>query len=145
MQSEQHKRAIMAEAFRTLAPGGRYGIHELTLVPDGLAAEHQRHITKDLSLDIKVGARPVTVQEWCDLLRSVGFEIVDTTSAPMHLLEPRRLVADEGLRGAARFTFNVLRDRGARQRVLRMRSMFRRHADHLGAIAILARKPDAAA
>lgn len=63
----------------------------------------------------------------------------------MQLLEPRRLVADEGVRGAARFVFNVMRDSGARRRVLRMRAMFRRHADRLGAIAIVARKPGVAA
>jgi SAM-dependent methyltransferase len=145
MQSEGHKRAIMAEAFRALAPGGRYGIHELCLMPDDLGSDEQRHITRDLSVDIKAGARPVTVERWCELLRSVGFEITGTAPALMQLLEPRRLVADEGVRGAGRFALNVMRDSGARRRVLRMRAMFRRHADHLGAIAIVARRPDDAA
>lgn len=61
MQSEEHKRVIMAGTFRALAPGGRYGIHELCLVPDKLGSDEQRHITKELSLDTRVGARPVTV------------------------------------------------------------------------------------
>jgi SAM-dependent methyltransferase len=50
------------------------------------------------------------------------------------------LVADEGPVGAARFVRNVLRDRPARERVLRMRTAFREHRDSLRGIAIVARR-----
>ena len=36
MQTAMHKEAILVEAARLLKPGGRYGIHELCLVPDDL-------------------------------------------------------------------------------------------------------------
>jgi hypothetical protein len=58
----------------------------------------------------------------------------------MHLLEPRRLVQDEGLLGAIRFAWNVARNPLARRRVVGMRRMFRKHRDHLAAIAIVGRK-----
>ncbi|WP_205314958.1 hexameric tyrosine-coordinated heme protein [Nonomuraea lactucae] len=48
-----------------------------------------------------------TVAEWGTLLEAHGFvvEHIDTTT--MALLEPRRMSADEGLRGAARFGKNL--------------------------------------
>ena len=39
MQGDKAKRAIVAEAFRVLRPGGRYAIHELGLTPDGIAQD----------------------------------------------------------------------------------------------------------
>jgi hypothetical protein len=54
----------------------------------------------------------------------------------MSLLEPGRLIRDEGFTGALRFVWNLLRDSQARQRVLEMRSVFRRQRKQLGAVAI---------
>jgi hypothetical protein len=54
----------------------------------------------------------------------------------MSLLEPGRLIRDEGFAGASRFIWNLLRDSEARQRVLEMRSVFRCHRKQLGAVAI---------
>jgi hypothetical protein len=59
----------------------------------------------------------------------------------MHLLEPRRLVADEGVLGALRIAATVARTPAARQRVLAMRSVFRRYAPEMCAVAMVARKP----
>lgn len=56
MQREPEKRRIAAEAYRLLAPGRRYGIHELC-VADGPGAEEVGH---ELSREIHVGARPLT-------------------------------------------------------------------------------------
>lgn len=61
-------------------------------------------------------------------------------TAPMALLQPRRLVSDEGLLGALRFAKNVLTHRDARRRVLGMRRTFVKHRDRLTAVAIVARK-----
>jgi len=140
MQREPEKRRIAAEAYRLLAPGGRYGIHELC-VADGPGAEE---VGEDLSREIHVGARPLTREGWRVLLEEAGFEVSKVETAPMRLLEPRRLVADEGLAGALRFVSNVLSDAEARRRVLRMRAAFRRNHDRISAIALVARKPGAA-
>jgi hypothetical protein len=65
----------------------------------------------------------------------------DVVTAPMALLQPRRLIADEGPFGALRFAKNVVTHRDARRRVLRMRRTFRKHRDRLTAVAIVAHKP----
>lgn len=140
MQREPEKRRIVAEAYRLLAPGGRYGIHELCVADDPGAEE----VGEDLSREIHVGARPLARNDWRALLEEAGFEISRIEMAPMRLLEPGRLVRDEGLAGALRFVFNVVRDAAARRRVLRMRAAFRRNRDRISAIALIARKPEAA-
>jgi SAM-dependent methyltransferase len=137
MQRPEQKARIVREARRLLKPGGRYGIHELCLVPDGLDEGLKEEIRATLSSVIKVGARPLTPSEWRGLLEYEGFEVEAESVAPMRLLEPGRLVRDEGLPGAARFVSNVLRDPEARRRVLLMRRTFRKYRDHLAAIALV--------
>ncbi len=141
MQGPEQKRRIVAEAFRLLKSGGRYGIHELSLTPDDLPAAAQEDISREMSRNIHVGARPLSAREWRELLTGAGFKIQSEATAPMHLLEPRRLIRDEGFFRALRFVFNVLRTPEARQRVFSMRCMFRRHRQHLAAISFIAVKP----
>ena len=142
MQVASQKAAIVAEASRVLRKGGRYAIHERCLAPDDIHDALKADILKDVSDAIHVGARPLTVSEWCEILESAGL-VVDPqscTTAPMHLLEPRRVLADEGIVGTLRIVWNVLRTPAARQRILRMRRVFRRYANHLCAITLVARK-----
>lgn len=51
------------------------------------------------------------------------------------------LVADVGLARVLRIAWNLLRNPGARARVLGMRRVFTRYAAHLTGIALIARKP----
>jgi SAM-dependent methyltransferase len=141
MQLANAKSRIVAEAARLLTPGGRYGIHELCLVPDEIDSQIRDAIAHDLSEQIHVGVRPLTVQEWRELLATAGLTVVSEQLAPMHLLEPARLVRDEGLLRAIRFIWNVALHGEARRRVLAMRRLFRRYHGHLGAIALVATKP----
>ena len=143
MQTPEQKARILAEAFRVLQPGGRYGIHELALLPDAIGAAERKAIEREMSMNIHVGVRPATVAEWRRLLQSAGFKLEWETTAPMHLLEPRRLLSDEGWRGALRIACNMLRRPGARGRVLAMRRVFRRYAPHLSAVAMVCVKPAA--
>ena len=62
------------------------------------------------------------------------------TTAPMRLLEPDRMLRDEGLLGMTRFVFNVLRTPDAAERLLSVRRVFRKYQGHLSAIAIVARR-----
>ena len=140
MQPASTKERIIREAARLLQAGGRYGIHELCLVPDDVADDIRQGIQRDLSDEIHVGFRPLTVAEWRELLQAAGFEVVSQHHAPMHLLEPKRLVQDEGLAGALRFAWNVATHGAARRRVLRMRRVFRKYQAHLAAVAIVSRK-----
>lgn len=141
MQSNENKALSVAEAFRVLRPGGRYGLHEMCLQPNGLDGALQDEVRGDLSRTIRVGARPLTAGEWSDLLRAAGFEIREEIVVGMLLLQPKRLVDDEGLAGALRIAGNVLRSPAARKRVLAMRATFKKHSEHIGAIAIVATKP----
>lgn len=143
MQGEKAKKAIVDEAFRVLRPGGRYAIHELGLMPDDLADEVKDDIRREMARAIKVNARPLTVAEWSGLLTSAGFEISSVDRAPMALLQPRRVIADEGVLGAMRIVGNVLTHPAARKRVLHMRKTFNRYREHLTAVAIVAVVPAA--
>ncbi|MEM8746997.1 MAG: methyltransferase domain-containing protein [Actinomycetota bacterium] len=141
MQSQEHKERMVAEAFRVLRSGGRYGLHELCLRPDGLADAKQDEVRGDLTRAIHVGARPRTAADWTAILEGAGFEITHRSTVPMGLLDPRRLIDDEGIAGVAKIVFNVLRTPAARRRVRTMRATFGRHRDHLGAVCLVATKP----
>ena len=141
MQGEKGKDEIVAEAFRLLAPGGCYAIHELGLTPNDIDAQLADNLRKQLAQTIHVNARPLTENEWCKVLENAGFTIEWVGFEPMALLSPRRNLADEGLLGVARIIKNVLRDKDLRQRILTMRATFNEYKDQLTGIAVVARKP----
>lgn len=141
MQAANRKKAMVEEAFRVLKPGGRYGIHELGLVPDDLAEADKNLINKGLQQAIRVNARPLTEAEWRSLLTDAGFVVKASAVLPMHLLEPARLIQDEGLKGALRFGLNLLKNKNARARVLKMKRLFKDNADKLRGIMLVAEKP----
>lgn len=140
MNPAEHKQRIVDEAYRVLRPGGRYAIHELSIVPDDTPAVVKKDIEDTLSAAIHVGARPLTENEWCACIQRAGFTIETIGHAPMNLLRPARLIADEGLWRTLRFVKNVLSDAEARRRVLLMRRTFHKYRRHLNAISIIARK-----
>ncbi|MDO4909452.1 MAG: class I SAM-dependent methyltransferase [Corynebacterium sp.] len=136
MQSEKNKAAIMTEAARLLRPGGLYLIHELLLLDDSVEEE----VRKDLARAIKVNARPSTLEEWTAIAEAAGFERLTYRPAPMGLLDPKQMLADEGPLGVARIMFNAARKPEARKRMLQMRSTFLKHKEDLGSIGIVFRK-----
>lgn len=140
MQSDDHKAKIAGEASRVLRKGGRYGIHELCIVPDGVDESIKAGIRRDLTKSIHVGARPLTIAEWSDLLAGAGLEVEHVEQAPMHLLEPRRVIRDEGLGRALMIAVRAAANPTARRRVLAMRRVFRDHAENLAAVSIVAVK-----
>lgn len=141
MQGERGKKAIIGEAVRLLKPGGHYAIHELGLQPDDIDPAICDEIRKALANAIKVNARPLAAAEWTELLTEAGLEVQWVGTAPMALLQVRRNLADEGLGRVLRIVWNVLRDAGARARVLAMRKTFVRYQEELTGIALVARKP----
>ena len=143
IQDDAGKNAIVAEAARLLRPGGRYAIHEMAWLPDHTDEERET-ARRELSRVIKVGARPLTLEGWKELLAAYGLEAEWHDRAPLHLLEPRRIVSDEGLWGALRFWNNARRLPGASDRLKAMRQGFQLQGKLMGGIVILARKPGAA-
>lgn len=140
MQSDVQKKRIIREAIRLLKHGGRYGIHELCLKPDGIAEELKKEIQYELAQSIRVNARPLTVEEWKMLLQEAGLKVEFIHTNPMHLLKFPRMIADEGLLRTLRVAFNIVSNPSALKRVLQMRDVFNRYAQHLSAIAIVAVK-----
>jgi ubiquinone/menaquinone biosynthesis C-methylase UbiE len=140
MQTPKQKSRIVREAYRLLKPGGRYGIHELCLIPNDLAESTKLEIQNHLSTFIHHGTRPLTIAEWRVLLESEGFLVQTHAQAPMHLLEPWRLIQDEGMFGALRFACNLLCNQQARRRIFAMRRVFRKYRDHLAAVTMVAQK-----
>lgn len=138
MQTLEQKRQIIGEAYRLLKPGGRYGIHELLLQADDEVT--CRTIRKEMSQAIHVGVQPLTMAEWQELLESVGFEVQCVKIAPMHLLEPKRMIEDEGLFRVLRILSRLLVNPQARNRVFQMRNVFRKYRHQLGAVTIVCRK-----
>src|SRR5574340_979554 len=134
MRTDRAKSVIMREACRVLRPGGRYAIHELALTPDDLTGEIKENVRTALARSARVNARPLTVAEWTLLCADHGLRVDHVDHAPMTLLEPRRLIADEGVIGAARFVWHLLRDGTARRRILSMRATFRRYRSSLTAV-----------
>ncbi len=140
MQTERNKARILDEAHRILRKHGRYGIHELCLLPDGIPDEKKQAVRRDLTEAIHVGARPLTPAEWRTLLTDAGFSVEYVELRPMRLLNPRTFLRDEGLGGTLRFLWNLLRSPSALRRVIGMRRVFERYRNDMGAIGIVARR-----
>jgi ubiquinone/menaquinone biosynthesis C-methylase UbiE len=140
MQPPATQDQIVGEAARLLRSGGRYGIHELALVPDGLPEPVRSEITRAFGQTIHHLVQPLTAAEWRELLERNGMVVRTSLTAPMHLLEPVRLVRDEGFFGATRFVLNVIRHPEAKARVMELRRLFRSYRDHVSAVALVAVK-----
>lgn len=140
MQSPEQKKRIGAEAYRLLRRGGRYAIHELALLPDGIDEGIRKTIEREMALTIHVGVRPSTLAEWQQFLLDLGFSPIWQKLSPMHLLEMRRLLSDEGLGGVLKIAANIVSRPDARRRVFAMRRLFQRYASHLSAVALVAVK-----
>lgn len=141
MQGDKAKNAVVAEAARLLRPGGRYAVHELALTPEPLPDDVATAVRQSLARSIRVNARPLTISEWRGLLEAHGLVVERVDTAPMALLQPGRIIADEGVGGALRFLRNLVTHPDARRRVLAMRRTFRANRRHLTAVAVVGRKP----
>ena len=145
MQTLQQKKRILSEARRLLAPGGRYGIHELCFRPDGISEAVRREIEAEMSKEIHVGVQPLCSIEWKELLEQQGLKVTWRGEADLDLLEPRRMLQDEGVFRCLRIACNVLGDGVLRQRILAIRRVFHRYREHLGAISIIGIRTERAA
>ncbi|MGB7189131.1 MAG: methyltransferase domain-containing protein [Acidobacteriaceae bacterium] len=137
MQVPQQKSRIIAEARRLLREGGRYGIQELCLLPDDISAGLRQQIQADMSKEIHVGVQPLCPHEWVRLFQENGLRVTWIGTAPMHLLEPGRLLRDEGIAGGLRIAFRAASNPALGKRILAMRRLFHKYSQHLGAISLV--------
>lgn len=142
MQPDSLKQKILSELTRVLRPGGRFALHEIAFAPVDIDEPTRSRVSAELTSTIKVSVNPLTVAEWDSLLAEHGLVVEQRHHVPLHLLEPRRLLSDEGLRGAVRFMTNVLRDPDARARVLAMRTVMHANAANLRAYGVVAVRSD---
>ena len=140
MQSQEQKRRIFAEARRLLTAGGRYGIHELCFLRDDISDHVRREIQTAMSKEIHVGVQPLSRSEWVRLFEQSALKVTWSGEAPMHLLEPRRVLRDEGFRGSLRVAFNMAINPVLRQRILAMRWLFHKYGEHLGAVSLVGQR-----
>lgn len=137
MQRQEEKNRTIAEASRLLVLGGRFGIHELCFMPDDIPDLTRRETRIAMSNSVHGGIQPLTRREWIRWFEQNGLRVVWSRQVPMHLLEPKRLLLDEGVGGALRFALNLTVNSILRHRVLAMRRLFHRYAEHLGAISLV--------
>lgn len=138
MHADHRKAEIIRESYRILQKGGLYAIHELSL--KDVDTEQKADIQRNLSLISRVNTRPLTELEWKQLLMKEGFTIKEVLTGHMRLLEPQRIVADEGLLGALKILFRLLCNKAARKRVVAIRQAFQQYREQMQAIVIIAEK-----
>src|SRR3984893_3688073 len=68
MQIPQQKSRIVREAHRLLKPGGRYGIHELCLIPNDLDKNTKTELQIEIAGAVHHGTGPCPIAEWQGLL-----------------------------------------------------------------------------
>lgn len=137
MQTPDLKDRIIGEAVRLLAPGGRYGIHEICYQPDDLPASVRKEIQAAMSKEIHVGVQPLTLGEWAVLFERHGLSVTWCGKSPMHLLEPGRLLRDEGIGGVLRMASRVARNPVLRQRICAMRRLFNQYDQYMSAVSVV--------
>ena len=140
LETDATKQRIIAEAARMLRPGGRLGLHELLLRPDDVPETKKREIEVELTRTLRVRARPLTLPEWKALLDEGGFDVEVASAAPLLLLSPPTFVRDEGVGGTIRFLARTVRQPVALKRISVFWKVFRHYRDHLGAVALVARR-----
>lgn len=140
MHADHRKVEIIDVAHRLLRKGGLYAIHELCLVEEGISPEAKAAITKDLSSHSHVNTRPLTQSEWKSILEKEGFRVKKVWTRPMMLLEPSRIIQDEGIVNTLSTVFKVLRKPKARKKILEMRKLFKSHRKEICAIGMVAEK-----
>lgn len=143
MQSRHAKQRMIKEAGRLLVAGGRYAIHEIMYLDNAMDAA-VREADRELSSTVQHAVLPIRESEWRQLLEDAGFVVEKRIIAPMHLLEPARIMRDEGVYGALRFLVKFLSKPAARKRVLAMRRVFRAHESMFRAVLFICRKQPAA-
>ena len=136
MQSSTGKAKILAGITNLLKPQGKFLSHEMLGLGD------KEEMDRALSQSIRVNAQPLSQTEWQDLFQQAGLTIQQSKTGEMGLLNPKRVIEDEGFFQAIKIAWNVLTNAEIRPRVLQMKQVFNQYRDQLGYIAICASKEE---
>lgn len=134
MQSIPGKNKILQGISDRLKPGGKFLSHEL------LVNDREEEIHKALAAVIRVNSTPLSETNWAAACETAGLQVLKRQTGEMGLLNPVRIIQDEGLRDASKFFWNALTQPQVRDRLLAMRSVFRQYQRELGYITLCAQK-----
>lgn len=135
MQSDVGKSKILAGICDRLKPNGQFLSHELRVGDTNTDA-----IRHDLSTAIRVNVAPLSTEGWINLAQQSGLTVENHESGLMGLLNPSRIIQEEGLGTFLTIAWNMLTQPDLRQRIFSMRETFMRHGNNLGYIVLTARK-----
>jgi hypothetical protein len=105
-----------------------------------LAAGDKAELNRALSQVIRVNAQPLSVEEWQQACEQAGLMIQQSKTGEMGLLNPKRVIEDEGLFPSLKIAWKVLTQPAIRERVLEMKNTFNQYRNQLGYIAFYASK-----
>lgn len=134
MQSLPAKVKILSGVRDRLKPGGKFLSHEL------LAKEREEEIHRALATTLRVNSTPLSESNWMDTCEAAGLQVLYHQTGDMRLLNPTRIIQDEGLKDAIKFFWNVLTQAGVRHRLLAIRRVFKQYRQELGYIAVYAER-----
>lgn len=137
MQSPIGKAKALRNIHDRLKPNGRFLSHELMVRSDREAEIHQA-----LAQTLRVNSAPLTEARWIEAFETAGLNVLQYQIGEMGLLDPTRLIKDEGWLDAARFFWNLLTQTQLRQRILAMRKIFQQYKQDLGYITLIAVKEE---
>lgn len=136
MYANKAKAHLLKEYLRVLKPGGKLLTHDIML----LNPEHSQDVVAQIHHAINVNAQPMSYDGWINLFSDIGFIDLKSTHAPMTLMSPRGMIADEGVFGALKIAFNALHKQN-RPQFFKMFKTFRRNKNNLNYIAVCSSKP----
>lgn len=132
MQSLPAKMKILRGISDRLKPGGKFLSHEL------LANSREAEIHRALAAVIRANSTPLSEADWIAAAETANLQVLHQQTGPMGLLNPARIIQDEGWRDATKFFWNVLTQPKVRDRLLRIRQVFKQYERELGYIILCA-------
>lgn len=134
MQSVPAKAKILQGIYARLKPGGRFLSHEL------LAKAQEEEIHHALAAALRANSTPLSAPNWFNLCQQAGLQVLRHQTGEMKLLNPARVIQDEGLGDAIKFFWNVLTQPLVRNRLLAIRKVFQEYQQELGYIVLCAER-----
>ena len=117
-----------------LQPGGKFLSHELRV------NDREDEIHRALATAIRVNSLPLSATNWIAACETAGLKVLNHQIGTMGLLNPARIIQDEGFRDAIKFCWNVLTRPQLRGRLLTMRRVFKQYERELGYIILRAER-----
>lgn len=134
MQSIPGKAKILQGIHDRLKLGGKFLSHEL------MAADREEEIHRALATAIRANSTPLSDANWIAACETAGLHVLQHRTAGMKLLNPVRIIQDEGWKDALKFFWNVLTRPVVRDRLLLMRRVFKQYKNELGYIVLCAER-----